>query len=385
MTHPYPVSEFGTGGPDMLGGEAFGDLPIRNFRDGGFQGVTKIHGGVIKDTIRVKMEGCFACPVRCKKVVKSEDSYNIDPAFGGPEYETLASVGSNCGIDNLKAICKGNELCNAYGLDSISTGGVISFAMECYEKGLLTKEETGGLELVWGNADAMIKAIELITRREGIGNLLAEGTARVSAKIGRGCESFAMHVKGLEPGMHEPRIGSGLAMGFMISPTGADHCHGEPDPPMSVPFIFSSYNSVGYLTPPTPNDMSLYKVGPVRAMGIKAILNDSLLFCAFPAPDFNLMVEIIKAALGWETGTAELMKIGERILTVMRLFNVREGLTEKDDILPERFLGPTNGGPLANLKVDREIYNRNRRFYYTLMGWDANGVPLPEKVEELSI
>ncbi|GAG44897.1 unnamed protein product, partial [marine sediment metagenome] len=200
-----------------------GNLPVRNFRDGLFPEVTKISAQAMKDTIRIKMEACFGCPVRCKKVVQFEEPYPVDPAYGAPEYETLASLGSNCGIDNLKAICKGNELCEAYSLDTISTGSVIAFAMECFEKGLLSIKDTNGIDLRFGNDEAMLKIIELIAKREGIGDLLAEGTARAAQRIGGGAEDLAMHVKGLELGMHDPRLKPGLGLGFMVHPHGADH------------------------------------------------------------------------------------------------------------------------------------------------------------------
>ena len=173
-----PLSEYGTGGPEMPMMVQTGNLPVRNFRDGLFP-AEKITGAVIKDTIRIGMEGCYACPVRCKKVVKFDEPYPCDPAYGGPEYETLAALGSNCGIDDIKAICKGNERCGANALDTISTGATIAFAMECFEKGLLTAKDTGGIDLRFGNGDAMIQVIDLIARREGIGALLAEGTARM--------------------------------------------------------------------------------------------------------------------------------------------------------------------------------------------------------------
>ena len=162
------MHEFGTGGYMMVSFETIGNLPVRNWRDGLFPGVNKIHGGVIKETIRIGMDACFACPVRCKKKVKFDEPYSVDPAYGGPEYETLSSLGSNCGIDNLKAIVKANELCNAYSLDTISAGGAIAFAMECFERGLLSVKDTDGIELRFGNDEAMLKCIELIARRKGL-------------------------------------------------------------------------------------------------------------------------------------------------------------------------------------------------------------------------
>jgi aldehyde:ferredoxin oxidoreductase len=180
------LGDTGTGGLEMMMMESHAVLPVHNFRDGVFPEVKNIHSVALKEAgLKIGMDGCYACPIRCKKVVKFEEPYHVDAAYGGPEYESLASLGSNCGISDARAICKANERCNAYSLDVISTGVSIAFAMECFEKGFLTKKDTGGLELRFGNADGMLKAIELISRREGIGNLLAEGTARMARKIGR--------------------------------------------------------------------------------------------------------------------------------------------------------------------------------------------------------
>jgi aldehyde:ferredoxin oxidoreductase len=385
LTHPYPISEYGTGGPYMIPNEKLGDLPIRNFRDGSFPEVSKIHGGVIKDTIRVGMEGCFACPIRCKKVTKFDEPYSVDPAYGGPEYETLAALGSNCGISDLKAIVKANERCNAYSLDTISTGSTIAFAMECYQKGLITKKDTGGLELTWGNADVMLKLIELIARREGFGDILAEGTARMSNKIGLGSGDFALHVKGLEPGMHDPRIASGLAMGFMLSPTGADHCVIAPDGALSQEIPFKQYHTLGWIKPPGMNELSPRKTAIFRQAQFWNIVCDSLVVCQFPNISFDQTVGLLKAVTGWDTGLGELMQIGKRIITLMRLLIIREGVTRSDDMLPDRFFQPTKGGGQDNLKINPADYERIRDYYYVLMGWDAEGVPLPDKVKELAV
>ena len=383
LSHPYPHSEFGTGGPYMIAQEASGDLPIRNFQDGKFPGVNKIHGGVIKDTIGTGMKGCFACHIRCKKVVRFDEPYRVDPEYGGPEYETLAALGSDLGIDNLKAIAKGNERCNAYSLDTISTGSTIAFAMECYEKGILTKENTDGLELKWGNSEAMLEAIELIAKREGFGDLLAEGTARMAEKIGKGSQDFALHAKGLEPGMHDPRVASGLALAFMVSSIGADHCASLPDGLLENEMFFKQYQPLGFLTPFKANDLSSRKVAMFRVSQFQTILYDSIAACHFVSLSFEQMAELLKAVTGWETGVAELFRIAERIVTLMRLFNLREGTSGEDDVIPERFYQPTTDGALSNLTADREAYDKALKYYYALMGWDAKGVPLPEKVEEL--
>ncbi len=382
---PHFMSEFGTGGPEMPGMEAVGNLPVRNFRDGLFPDVEKIHGGVMKDTIRIAMDGCFACPVRCKKVVRAEKPYVIDSAYGGPEYETIAALGSDCGVGNMEAIAKGNERCGAYSLDTISTGGVIAFTMECYEKGLLTDKDTGGLELKFGNAEAMLQAIELIARREGIGSLMAEGTARMAEKLGKDSRDFAMNVKGLEAGMHEPRIKPSLGLGFMIFPQGADHCGGIQDFMVANEMMIKGFNPLGWLETIPEQELGPRKVGLFQEGQFEGIIGDSLVVCLFLGYNLEKQVNVLKAVTGWDTSTAELLRIGQRIVTTMRLFNVREGFTSADDVLPERFLQPKTDGVLADIRPDRTVYEKARSYYYTLMGWDENGVPLPEKVEELYI
>ena len=336
---------------------------------------------------RQDRDGRLLClSVRCKKVIKFEEPYKVDPAYGGPEYETLGALGSNCGISDLKAVLKGNERCNAYSMDTISTGSAISFAMECYEKGLLTKKDTGGLDLKWGDSAVMLEAIELIAHGKGFGQFLGQGTLRMSKKIGRGCEEFAMHGKGLEPGMHDPRTGSLLFMSFLLSPVGADHCTTDPDGLMAAEFKFQNLHPLGWSNPPpAPLEVSSRKTAIFKDAQLLNILCDSLSVCQFPGYNIELMTEVVKGVTGWDTGMVELMKIAERTVTLMRLFNLREGLTSADDKVPERFYGSQQGGPLANFKVDRKAFEKARAYYYTLMGWDSKGVPLPEKVEELCI
>ena len=384
----YPqegLSAFGTGGPGMMMYESVGNLPVRNFRDGLFPEVNQIHGGVIKDTIRVGMEGCFACPVRCKKVVQFEEPYRVDAAYGGPEYETLAALGSNCGIGNLKAIAKGNERCNAYSLDTISTGGVIAFAMECFEKGLLSTKDTDGIELRFGNDEAMLKVIELIAQRQGIGNLLAEGTARLAKKIGKGSEAFAMQVKGLEAGMHEPRLSAGFGCSYMVNPYGADHCGSLPDfIALSEPMVRDLHH-LGIVEPQPSDDIGPRKVAFLRLVQFKNIIEDCLVVCTFLPYSLDKQAVLVAAATGYTTGAAGLLRVAERVLTVARLFNIREGFSTAADVLPERFFQPKTDGALADKCLDRAKLEKARSYYYTLMGWDAKGVPLSEKVEELCI
>jgi aldehyde:ferredoxin oxidoreductase len=365
----------------------FGNTPIRNFRDGEFPQVTKITAGAIKDTVRIGMEACYGCVVRCKKVVKvDEPGCQVDPAYGGPEYETLAALGSCCGIDDLKAICKGNELCAAYSLDTISTGVTISFAMECFENGLLTNKDTNGLELRFGNAEAMLKAIELIAHREGIGDLLAEGSKRAAAKIGRGAEKFSIQVKGQEVPMHDPRCKAALGLGYTVDPQGADHCMSVQDTMFMAPGPnVNNLHPMGVLEPLPPDDLSPKKVTLFRYAHDGRVLADSLTVCYFVPFSPEQLTDMLKAVTGWDTGMVELLKTAERTLTLFRMFNLREGFTAADDKLPERFFEGRVGGAAAHKRYDHQKLEWAKSYWYRLMGWDANGVPNPETLEALGI
>lgn len=381
-------SEFGTGAPMPLF-ELIGNLPTRNFRDGSFPQVNKISAQTLKETIGTGMHGCFGCPVRCKKAITVKEPYHVDGAYGGPEYETLAALGSNCGIDDLKAIAKGNELCSAYSIDTISTGSTISFAMECFENGLLTTRDTDGIELKFGNAEAMLQIIELIGRREGIGDLLAEGSARAAEKIGNNAKAFSMHAKKQEIPMHEPRLSKSLALGYMVNPHGADHCCNLID------IFFAAFgresnvivhDAVPLGIAPAPfEDIGPRKVALFRIVQLKRIMVDSLVLCMFLPYSYQQLAEVTSAATGWNTTTMEQLRVAERTLTMCRLFNVRHGLTADDDRLPLRFFKPTTYGALSDTALNPEKMENAKRYYYSLMGWDSNGIPTPEKLEELGI
>ena len=256
------LQEFGTSRV-IPGLNQAGGLPTRNFQLGYLEGADKISGQTMADAILVKRRSCFACPIHCKREVKVDGPYAVDPRYGGPEYETIAAIGSNCGIDNLEIIAKGSELAAAYGVDSISCGGVIAFAMECFEHGLLTRSDTGGLDLRFGNGPAMLQMIEQIACREGLGALLAEGVARAAEEIGAGAEEFALHVKGAELAMHEPRWKQGLGVGYVVSPTGPDHVHYMHDSNFTTQSpLLQEMKALGITEPLPVNDLS-----PARSSG----------------------------------------------------------------------------------------------------------------------
>jgi len=379
-------AELGTGAA-MEANMASGNIPVRNFQDGEFPEVSKISAEAIRDTIRINMEGCYACPIRCKKVVQVDESYSVNPDYGGPEYETLAMIGSNCGVSNLEAIAKGNELCGAYSLDTISTGGAIAFAMECFENGLLHSKDTDGIEMRFGNADAMLKMIEMINKREGIGDILAEGPAQAAQKIGKGAIEFAMQVKGLAIPAHEPRLKAVLGLGYEVNPHGADHCANLHDTMFSQPGRnFDNVKSLGILEPIPADDLSPGKVSMFRYIHQFRIAQDSLVLCQFVPYDVNQAADILAAVTGWSTSTTELLRISERTLTMARLFNIREGFGATDDKLPNRFFQPKRNGVLSTKFYDPAQLEKAKSYYYTLMGWDAKtGVPTPEKLQDLNI
>ncbi|MFH1639934.1 MAG: aldehyde ferredoxin oxidoreductase family protein [Chloroflexota bacterium] len=381
------MSKYGTGaGPGMISGLAQGNLPVRNFREGVFPKVADITATSVAETIRIGMEGCYACVVRCKKMVKvDEPGMKIDPAYGGPEYEALGALGSTCGVEDLKAICKANELCNAYALDAISTGVSIAFAMECYEKGLLTNKDTGGVELKFGDAQGLIKAVEMIAHREGIGDLMAEGTKRMAEKIGHGSAAFSMNAKGLEFPMHDPRAKAALGLGYAVNPHGADHCANIHDTGFAADSpMLKAMNQLGVLEPLPADDLSPRKVHLFHMVHNQQVLKDCAVICMFVPFTLDELVTLVKAATGWNTGMVELMRIADRVWTLAQMFNIKHGIT--DDNLPERTFQVHVGGPASEKKLyEKQALDKAKKYYYSLMGWNEKGVPTPETLEALDI
>ncbi|MBN1584239.1 MAG: aldehyde ferredoxin oxidoreductase, partial [Anaerolineae bacterium] len=383
------ASEAGTGGKELEGGIVSGNMPIRNFRDGEFPEISGLE--FIMDKIGVKMEGCWGCAVRCKKVVQAEAPYKVDPDYGGPEYETIGSLGSTCGVSDIVAVSMANVLCNAYSLDTIGTGVTIAFAMECYENGLLTKEDTDGIDLRFGNSDAMIQMVDKIAKRQGLGDILAEGLLPAAAKIGQGAEIYAVHAKGQAQPMHEPRLKRGLAIGYAISPTGADHCHSLHDTGLVYPGEDGFIQNGGLREMGVLEAMDLESLGPekVRASlynSMASITQNCVPICSFTGWSLRDLATIVRAATGWDVSEYELLKVGERAMTLARTFNVREGFTAEDDQLCPRSYSPTTNGALSEGGIDVEELREAIQTYYGMMGWDQEtGIPTTGKLHELDV
>ena len=380
------MHELGTAG-GLTGLSALGALPTRNFQDGQFEGADAIGGEAMRDTILIDRGGCFACPIRCKRVVEvNDDEYQVDPMYGGPEYETLGAFGSNCGVDDLRAVAKANELSNAYGLDTISAGMVVSFAMECFEKGLLTLEDTGGLDLHFGNAEAMVELTRQIALREGLGDLLAEGSTRAAAKIGKGAEAFAMNVKGQPFPMHECRTRHGQALGYAVSPTGADHMHNIWDESLAHAPLGDGMLGLGVYEAVPLTELNARKVYAYTVSTNFRWVSNQLCCCMFVPWTHPETTQLVRAITGWRTNLWELIKIGERGVTMARLFNLREGLTRADDVLPARMATFHVSTSLNEKPVTPEVLDEAVSTFYGMMGWDSEtGVPTKTRLQELDI
>ncbi len=375
----------------VLALEASGILPTRNFRDGSFEHARAISGQTMRDTILVNRGTCYACAVACKREVEVKE-LGVTPRYGGPEYETLAASGSLCGVSDLKALALVNQLYAQYVLDSISTGAVIAFAMECWEHGIITPAMTGGLDLGWGNAEAVIQLVHLIGRREGIGRLLGEGVRRAAAELGGGAERFALHVKGQELPMHDPRGKKGLSLAYALSPTGADHMEAPHDP------LYAGFHPQGHplgvlglIEPLDPLALDARKVRAFYETQKVWSFYNAVGMCDFVGTPLNALelgplVDYVNAVTGWNMSLYEAMKVGERNNTLARLFNVREGFTPDDDVLPARMHEGIGNGALKGQRIDPEEFRTARRIYYEMAGWDpATGRPTPARLAELGL
>jgi len=380
------LHEHGTGGGIMMFDE-LGRLPTRNFREGKFEGAAKISGTTMTEEILVDRDTCHACPIACKRVVETDGAYHVDRAYGGPEYETLASLGSICGVDHLEAIAYANQLCNAYGLDTISAGVTIGWAMECFERGLLTVEDTGGLEPRFGDHKAMTQLVEQIARRDGFGDLLAEGSLRAARKIGRDTERYAVHTKGQEYPMHDPRFQFGLGIGYLTSPTGADHMHNFHDSGVESEAGADRMQSVGVFTAPLERT-TLPTAKPVLAATAISlqVMKNCACICMFEPYGLNDYQKIVRAVSGWDVSGVELLRVGERALGLARLYNAREGIGPADDCQPMRFSEPLMLAGEEGASIAEEAIDEAVKLYYEIQGWDKRtGAPTRAKLIELSL
>ena len=363
-----------------------GGLPTRNFQQGVFEGFEKLTAEA-QMAITRQRDTCFGCPVRCKWVVEINDEERpVDPKYGGPEYETVGAMGSLCGIDDLGATAYANQLCNAYGLDTIGAGMTIAFAMECFERGIIGPQDTDGLDLRFGNSDALIAILERIGRREGFGDVLAEGSRRAAEAIGGDAPACTVHIKGQELAMHDPRVKYGHGLGIAVSPTGADHMHSVHDSGYTSDGGIENLKPFGILEPLPFDDISVAKARMVRYAMIWRVLDNLTGICMFHDWTPQQKTDIISASTGWNTSVLELWRAAERAYDMARAFNTREGFGRDDDILPPRLFEALPEGPVAGKVYTREEFISARDMLYEMMGWDLEtGAPTRAKLEDLDI
>jgi len=367
------------GTPAMTGASnSHGALPTRYWETGTFEGAEKIGGERMRGSIVKRDRSCFSCPVRCGKMSYLTAGPFAETVVEGPEYETLYSLGSLCGNDDLASIAKANDLCDRLGLDTMTTGNVLAFTMACMERGILTTQDTGRA-LRFGDGEGMVEMVKRIARREGFGDVLAEGVKWAAEKIGRGTERLAVHVKGLEPAAYEPRALWGMALAYATSDRGA--CH------LRAPAYRPAYAGV-VEKQSVKGQPELVK----ELQDVNAVV-DSMVLCRFSAlpllGPFSFWDHLARAyslTTGVSVDERGLRLVGERIYSLTRGFNVRQGLRRRDDMIPERWMkDPLATGVSQGKVVPEAEFNQMLDRYYELRGWDEDGVPKPEKLRELGL
>jgi len=357
-----------------------GDSPVKNWSgvcEVDFPEVEKIGVDAVMGRVERKY-ACHRCVIACGGLMKAADGeYPYPYGVHKPEYETVSMFGTNCLNDDVESIIKANDICNRFGLDTISAGACMAFAIECYENGLITKDDTGGLEMTWGNHRSIVALLERVARREGFGDVLADGVRLAAERIGRGSDRYAVHIHGQEPPAHNPVLEYGFASCYRMDATPARHMrwHGGFVPP-GVPMP-------GY----EPGAWS----GRGEAQKMNVIFNhalESLGVCVFVIatfPHVDVLLEFVGGLTGWDMDLEELLRAGERVANVRQAFNLREGLNPLEYQVSGRLEGrpPMTVGPLAGSTVDQGLVNRE---FLEAMDWDLETcVPTQAKLSELGL
>lgn len=373
------MKELGTAS-GTVGAERIGDFPLKNWSGSVWERVENISGERMRETILTGRYFCRNCVIGCGREIKIEEGpYAMEGA--GPEYETLGMLGGACLVDDLEAISYGGDLCNRYGLDTISTGSAIAFAMELYERGIINDNDTGGLKLEWGSAEAMIEMIRKIANKEGLGEVLGDGVKQAAQHIGGNAADYAIHSKGLEFPAHDPRAFNSIALSYATSNRGACHLQG-------ASYFFEKTAVMPELGIAEPKDRFRTEDQGAFQRNCQDLMciMDSLKICKFTLYGGLRTTHIrewLKNVVGWDMDLAELMDAGERIFNLKRMYNVKCGITRRDDTVPERILKQPRdkGGAKGNLPPFEKMLDE----YYAARGWDRNGKPLKDTIDRLGL
>lgn len=370
-----PLGRFGTANLVYPCAET-GSMPFQNWRKGKWDAAQKINGQELNSRFHKGQYHCAGCPIGCGRVIEMDGQ-----EMGGPEYETLALFGGSCLIDDLEALCRINRRCNQLGIDTMEAGSLVAMAMELYEQGRLTREDTGGLDLTWGNASAAAQVVEQMGRREGLGGLLGQGMNAVIEQLGGPAVELAVQVKGLAAAAHDPRAYNSIAVGYATSPRGACHLQA---------FSHAFERNVAMPEWGIKEPMDRLAVTGKAELVVRSqhlmTLFDSLAMCKFSifaGISTSIMCRWLNAITGWEMDTKQLERCGERIFNLKRLYNNHLGISRKDDTLPGRFLTHKRGegGTVDNLPP----LNIMLSDYYELREWDEFGIPRPKKLADLGL
>ncbi|MBA7465986.1 putative oxidoreductase YdhV [subsurface metagenome] len=376
------LKEFGT--PFLtIPGVQSGDSPVKNWGGVGVIDFPNPEPIGAKSVIerRSKRFACYLCPIACGGYMKEgTGEYKYEAGSRRPEYETIAMFGTNCLNSNIESIIKANDICDRYGLDTISAGATIAFAIECFENGLITKADTDGIEMTWGNHKAIIAMTEKLARREGFGAVLADGVKVAAEKIGKGADKYAMHIQGQELPAHDPKHAFHYATSYRLDPTPGRHFVGSE-------LSEAPAHPSGLL--PRFDHRSFAGRGEARKIGSNfhhaLVCSGMCLFVYWAFPSVDPIAEFMSAVTGWDVTNDELLKTGERISNIRQAFNVREGLNPLQFKVPDRVLGrpPQTEGPLAGVTIDEDTLDKE---YLTAMDWDLKTAkPSKKKLQELGL
>ncbi len=385
---PEILRKFGT--PGVVGFQAeAGNFATHNYSRGYHEDYKRLDGEIFEHEIGAGMTSCFGCVVACRKKVMADTPYQVSDKLGGPEFETLGLLGANLDITDPVAVARANELCNNYGLDTITTGGVAGYLFECMERGLINPDSLDGRSVQFGDPESLFWLIEVIAGRSGVGDILAEGFGAMVKTFGKKTEPYAIHIKGQGLAVHMPQVKPSQALMYALCPIGPDHMSSEHD--WLLASDSEAGKGLGIIGRGNAESTNLAKVRMTAYSQLYYSLLDTLSLCMFCWGPGNLftyrdLVDLVRYSTGWDATLWELMKVGERRINMMKQINARRGFSRVHDILPARLYKPLPDGPSRGRHVDADSFDRMVEQYYAIMGWDQQtGNPREDKLVELGL